>query len=206
MKSIRLNDTIRCQIINNAIKDTRPDLDYDNCDANHKKFAADYGPLFYAFLYDKNMQRRLKNAPKGMVPQADHIRVKLVYQSDHEDPRYTDGRKSMTSDHVEIPLPKRMPIMYQHSCQSVEIKAKKIGVDGVKLVDEYASTQGWKLRSKRRRYEDQLMQFLKQFTTTKKLAEEWPEGKDYIPKEEKKKTTALVVKCDTVNTLLGLPK
>lgn len=207
MKSIRLNDTIREQIIRNAIKDTRPDLDYDNVEKNEKAFAKKYGTLIYNHFYDANTRRRLKAAPKGMVPVEDSIRVKFIYKSDYEDPRYTDGRKTKTHETMHVPLPKKLPQFYLHNTSFQEVREKDLGVNGAEMVEEFRSTCTWKLRTKRRGYENELMQFLKQFTTTKQLHEAWPEGRGYLPKEEAKpKTTALTIKCDSVNKLLGLPK
>ena len=86
----------------------------------------------------------------------------------------------------------------------MEIDEAALGVDGVKLVDEYENTCSWKVR---RKYDDmyrQLEHFLKQFTTTKQVYENWPEGRDFLPKESKTPGKALIVQPESVNKLLGL--
>jgi hypothetical protein len=194
MKSIRLNDMLRSQIVDNALE-TIPELSKKDIKEKQKKYIEKWGDRVYNALYPANICRRMKNMPEGAFQMANNINFHLQ----------VDNGK-INRERVTVAWSEKRPLFHKHSsqhwCRHDELPE---GIDADELWQDFKQVDEYEINRARREKEFELMRFLKQFTTTKQLLEAWPEGSAFVPKPDSKSPTkALVVRADNVNKLLGL--
>ena len=183
-KSMRMNKEVRAYIVEKAIGATNK-FNREKQKENYEKFKKTWGMALYNAIYPRNIQQRMARMPDGAFGKRDHITVTLD-QSVIPESRYH-------MEHIRVPLPTPLHQFHEHIEKWIDAK----GLDCYASFDPYAADR------KRTAMEKELIDFLKQFTTTKQVYEHWPEGRKFLPKPVSE-SKALIVKPDSVNELLGL--
>lgn len=201
MKSVRLNMGIRRQIVDACLE--HMGHDEESRVIRKKAFNKKYAAKIYNAIYPPNIRRRMNNMPKGAMCTRTEISLRVKVKTDQRDPR--DEKLLITKQfRMTVDFDTSRPVFRCHINGHLPFDFKeKLGVSNEAVFEEYKMCDYRDMYAIRRAKENELLQFLRQFNTTKQLIEAWPEGKQFLPKEVVP-TTALVIKPTKINEMLGI--